>query len=150
MYKIDDIYTYETAEDAAQHIVENIDESLYDDWLDEIDGPFAIGGSTFYPSEILSKCDPIAYRCGYSDFTNYIYDEVLYDLERMNDDDCITEYEQEVLFVDLDEKRELLSDLYDQYNEMLECSPEDWKQDEFDSLQSAIAELEDEINEIVA
>ena len=34
----------------------------FDDMLDESYKPFVIGNLTFYPSQILRECDPVAYR----------------------------------------------------------------------------------------
>lgn len=45
-------------------------ESLFDDMLDEIYGFESVGGPFEYmtPSAVLKTCDPIAYRCGISDY----------------------------------------------------------------------------------
>ena len=40
----------------------------YDEWLDEIYGEIMIGNISFLPSRILKELDPIAYRCGFSDY----------------------------------------------------------------------------------
>lgn len=40
---------------------------MYDEALDE-QGEVKIGTLTFYPSQILKECDPIAYRVGFSDW----------------------------------------------------------------------------------
>lgn len=40
----------------------------YDDFLDETYGNIQIGCCTFSPSRVLSELDPIAYRCGFSDW----------------------------------------------------------------------------------
>ena len=51
-----------------------IDEDKYDDkydeWLDEIYGEIMIGCISFLPSHILKELDPIAYRCGFSDYVD--------------------------------------------------------------------------------
>lgn len=43
-------------------------ETIYDELLDDCYPVYKIGDLTFYPSQILKECDPIAYRCGLSDF----------------------------------------------------------------------------------
>lgn len=43
----------------------------YEELLD-CDGPISIGTLKYYPSEILKKCDPIAYRCGLLDYIDSI------------------------------------------------------------------------------
>lgn len=40
---------------------------MYDEALDE-QGEVKVGTLTFYPSQILKGCDPIAYRVGFSDW----------------------------------------------------------------------------------
>ncbi|QXV77798.1 hypothetical protein bas59_0104 [Escherichia phage EduardKellenberger] len=40
----------------------------YDEWLDEVYGEIMIGNISFLPSRILKELDPIAYRCGFSDY----------------------------------------------------------------------------------
>lgn len=45
-------------------------DSRYDEMLDEVHDTVRIGCCTFDPSRILSELDPIAYRCGLSDFVD--------------------------------------------------------------------------------
>lgn len=52
----------------------------YDEMLDDCNDPYKIGTLTFYPSEILSKCDPVAYRCGISDEISNQIEEAEYEL----------------------------------------------------------------------
>jgi len=49
---------------------DSVDEDAYDDWLNEIDGDIQIGSLTYTASQVLSSVDPIAYRCGFSDYVN--------------------------------------------------------------------------------
>jgi hypothetical protein len=60
--------------DQFEEISEREAEERYDDMLDS-EGTVKIGGLEFYPSNILEKCDPIAYRCGFSDFTDVLLDD---------------------------------------------------------------------------
>lgn len=48
--------------------------SLFDESLDEA-GSIDIAGCTFYPSQILKKCDPIAYRCSLNDYADSMFDK---------------------------------------------------------------------------
>jgi hypothetical protein len=50
-------------------------EERYDEFLDEVYGEVQIGTLTFYPSDILKSCDPIAYRVGLSDYEDMIESE---------------------------------------------------------------------------
>ena len=53
----------------------------YDDILDEDYKEVKICGITFLPSQILSQCDPIAYRCGVSDTQSDKLDEANSELD---------------------------------------------------------------------
>lgn len=46
----------------------------FDEILDEA-GSIEVTGCTFYPSQILKKCDPIGYRCGLNDFADSYFDK---------------------------------------------------------------------------
>lgn len=54
--------------------IENEVDWNLDDIIDEENETIEIGCCTFYPSEILKNCDPIAYRC-YADDIKYMYFE---------------------------------------------------------------------------
>lgn len=47
-----------------------------DDFADQFDecldgaGSIEVAGCTFYPSQILKECDPVAYRCSLNDFVD--------------------------------------------------------------------------------
>lgn len=69
----------------------------YDEWLDEIYGEIMIGNISFLPSRILKELDPIAYRCGFSDYIDSL------DIE---DDE---EYQE--LQIELEEAKEELAKL---------------------------------------
>ena len=45
-------------------------EEMFDEWLDDFYPTYQIGVLTFYPSQILKNCDPIAYRVGLSEWEN--------------------------------------------------------------------------------
>ena len=49
----------------------NVIAEYYDELLDE-QGAFEIGIYKFFPSEILKKCDPVAYHQGLLDFEDYL------------------------------------------------------------------------------
>ena len=46
--------------------------SWFDEMLDESYPVFQIGDLTFYPSQILRECDPVAYRQSLLDFEDAI------------------------------------------------------------------------------
>ena len=54
-----------------------ISESDFDSYLDDVEETVTVCGVTFYPSDTLKNCDPIAYRCAKSDYeSNYDLDDV--------------------------------------------------------------------------
>lgn len=55
---------------------ENDYEDGYDDWLDEVwDGTVLICGYSYPPSKALEAVDPIAYRCGTSQYLDAMFEE---------------------------------------------------------------------------
>lgn len=44
--------------------------AAYEDYLDEVAGPFEIGHLTFDASRVLRELDPIAYRVGFFDWAD--------------------------------------------------------------------------------
>ena len=53
------------------------------DLLDE-QGEVTIGNLTFYPSQILKQCDPIAYRITVNEYIDNMIADLEYDLERLD------------------------------------------------------------------
>lgn len=52
-------------------------ESEFDEMLDDCYETYKLSGMTFYPSDILKSCDPIAYRISKSEYeSNYDLDDV--------------------------------------------------------------------------
>lgn len=43
-------------------------EQMFDEYLDDAYEPINLGFGRFYASQILAKCDPIAYDLGFSEF----------------------------------------------------------------------------------
>jgi hypothetical protein len=80
----------------------DIDEDGYDDYLDAA-GTISVCGLTLYPSNILSETDPIAYRCGYSDYVSYTLE---------NYDNSINNY----YWNDIDED-DLIQEIIDEFGE---------------------------------
>lgn len=58
---------------------------MVNDLLDE-QGEVAIGNLTFYPSQILKECDPIAYRITINEYIDNMISDLEYDLERLDED----------------------------------------------------------------
>jgi len=50
-------------------------EEQYEEMLDECHEVFKIGEMTFYPSQILKNCDPVAYRIGLGEFEDSLEED---------------------------------------------------------------------------
>jgi len=53
-------------------------EELYREILDE-SGAVDVGGLSFMPSDIMEKLDPVAFRCGVSDYADSLINETITD-----------------------------------------------------------------------
>lgn len=51
--------------------METYTEEMFDEWLDETYPTYEIAGVSLYPSQVLYKVDPIAYRIAYNDWVDY-------------------------------------------------------------------------------
>jgi hypothetical protein len=79
-----------------------IGDEEYREWLDEVIGEVQVGNLTFDASRIIEELDPIAFRCGFSDYTSSDdIVEINNDYYRQNDvDDALEDYEDEESEVD--------------------------------------------------
>lgn len=69
-------YDYEEGE-TYELITEDEATERYDEMLDEMEW-CVIGTMEFAPSRVLQACDPIAYNCGFSDYTDSLsYEKIL-------------------------------------------------------------------------
>ena len=84
-----------------------VSESDFDEFLDDVEESVTVCGMTFYPSDILKSCDPVAYRCAKSEYESS-YD--LDDVEEYND----LKDELEILESKLEELEVELEELQDQ------------------------------------
>lgn len=100
MYTINE-KKFETAEAAAQYIIDNANLiGEYDDMLDDVYGEIRICGLSYAPSEALRRVNKVAYDCGYDDYVDSLYCDVLCEVERMDDGDEVTSYGFEVVYTD--------------------------------------------------
>jgi len=83
----------ETLEEAVSDYVHN----NMDDLLDECHEEIHIGNLTFSASEVLKKCDPIAYNCSINDFVDSFLTDAYYEAENggYNSDGTIFEITEE-------------------------------------------------------
>lgn len=83
---------FSTADEVADFIAETLcdsyeGEEAYNDMLDECCDEVNICGMTYLPSVCLKKVDPIAYRCGLSEWADGERSDILYNIERMDEGD---------------------------------------------------------------
>ena len=62
-------------------------EELFDEMLQECYGDVNICGLEYNQADIFERVDPIAYRCGVSDYFDSLLSDVRYELERMSEGD---------------------------------------------------------------
>lgn len=86
-------------------------EDEFDESLDDCHEAYNLGGMTFYPSDILKSCDPIAYRYAKSDY------ESDYDLDNCEEYTDMVE-QLESLNNELEDLENELSDLMDELNNL--------------------------------
>ena len=53
-----------------QVISERMAEEMYDEMLDDCEGPVELCGMTYSASQVLREVDPVAYRCGFNDYVD--------------------------------------------------------------------------------
>jgi polyhydroxyalkanoate synthesis regulator phasin len=71
-------------------ILEMVDEMI------DCEGPVTIGNLTFYRSDIVRKCDPIAYRMMVNEIIDSQIEDLQYDLDRTDDEDEIEELKERI------------------------------------------------------
>ena len=86
-YRIDETEVFDSAEDAAKYLADQIgvDEEAYDQMLDDVHGMCEIAGMEYSTSYCLKEIDPVAYRCGFSDWSSEQLDEMREEYERKLD-----------------------------------------------------------------
>jgi hypothetical protein len=62
---------YKIMDDSAENSAE-----LFDEMLDELYPTFKMGELTFYASQILKSCDPVAYRIELIDYLDDLSDQL--------------------------------------------------------------------------
>lgn len=109
MYRVNnygDIDEFETVEETAQYIIDNLDGDDYDEMLDEVYGEVDICGYSYSASYALRNLDPTAYRCGMNDYYDSLYSDVVDILEGIWDGDTDEIYGFEVEYTECEEEEE--------------------------------------------
>jgi len=86
-----------------------VSEEDFDSYLDD-EGPVTLYGMGFYPSDILKNCDPIAYRCGKSEYESNIDLNGVAEYADLKDELEALEFELEDLESELEDLRSELED----------------------------------------
>ena len=97
-YIVDGENEFETAEEAADYIIENMDNSNYDEMLDECYEDVDICGYSYPASLALSRVDEVAYRCGRNDYYDSLRPDMVDELEGMDDGESTDIYGYEIEF----------------------------------------------------
>ena len=69
-------------------IVDMVDEMLNDE------GPVQIGNLTFDRSEIVRRCDPLAYRIMVNEYIDSMIDDLRYDQDRLDPETDMAEHQE--------------------------------------------------------
>ena len=77
------ITEFDTVGSAATYVAENIPEEAYDEMLDECYEQIDICGIKYAPSVALYRVDRVAYRCGYNDYCDSLYCDMVYDIDKL-------------------------------------------------------------------
>ena len=90
--RIDDLSNYEMNEDE------------YDEMLDDCYEPWEMGNYTFYPSNIIKRCDPTMYNCGINEWEYKTKQEIKEEIDNYIDsvEDSLPENVITTLRLDLD------------------------------------------------
>lgn len=67
---------FETRKEAEDYISDEYAPNSYNEYLDEICPEITIAGFNYSTSYALKEIDPIAYRCGISDYASLLFDEI--------------------------------------------------------------------------
>ena len=51
---------------------------MYEEILDDCEGPVELCGMTYSASNVLREIDPVAYRCGFNDYVDSLTDDDIF------------------------------------------------------------------------
>lgn len=73
--KVTDKNLEDLIEKEVEEQIDAIDEDEYNESLDDM-GEISVGNLTFYPSDILKNCDPIAYDIGFTEYQDFRREDI--------------------------------------------------------------------------
>jgi hypothetical protein len=59
---------------------------MYEEMLDDCEGPVELCGMTYSASHVLREVDPVAYRCGFNDYVDSLTDDDIF-VEGLTEDE---------------------------------------------------------------
>ena len=59
---------------------------MYEEMLDDCEGPVELCGMTYSASNVLREIDPVAYRCGFNDYVDSLTDDDIF-VEGLTEDE---------------------------------------------------------------
>ena len=59
---------------------------MYEEMLDDCEGPVELCGMTYSASYVLREIDPVAYRCGFNDYVDSLTDDDIF-VEGLTEDE---------------------------------------------------------------
>ena len=65
---------------------------MYDEMLDDCEGPVELCGMTYSASQVLRVVDPVAYRCGFNDYVDSLTEDDVF-VEGHTDSEMEPEYD---------------------------------------------------------
>lgn len=102
-YRINDDDELCDLDEAVARIQDSIDESCFDDYLNDNEPDIEVCGITFSPADVLSQMDPTAYCDAFNDWADSEREYIRDELERLDDDEGTRIYGIDVEAVDDDE-----------------------------------------------
>lgn len=90
-------------------VSEYVSEESYDEMLDECYGEIEICGMAYMASDALKSIDPIAYRCGFNDYSDTIEPDSIAEYNDLVEEKEALEYE----LTDLEDELERLENIED-------------------------------------
>ena len=61
-----------------QVISEQMASEMYEEMLDDCEGPVELCGMTYSASHVLREVDPTAFRCGFNDYVDSLTDDDIF------------------------------------------------------------------------
>lgn len=100
------VQLFDNPNEVAEYITEHMNDDVYDDMLDECYGEVDICGISYSASVALYRVDKCAYDCGRNDYYDSLQQDMVYDIERMDNEDEEEFYDFTVIAIGEDEEDE--------------------------------------------